>query len=66
MADVSQLFNKVLGRNTQQDVGSTQFWSSPERSGWLMKQGARSRVSREWASGLRGAGKVHQCGSSLL
>ena len=37
MEDVSQVFNKVLGRN--QDVGSVRFWENPERAGWLMKQG---------------------------
>lgn len=37
MEDVSQVFNKVLGRN--QDVGNVHFWENPERAGWLMKQG---------------------------
>ena len=57
MDDVSQLFNKVLGRNTQQDVCGIQFWSSPERCGWLMKQGARSVVFWEGGKGVRGRGR---------
>jgi hypothetical protein len=36
MEEVSQLFNKVIGRNQTTNV---QFWDQPERSGWLMKQG---------------------------
>lgn len=35
--DASQLLNKVLGRNQETGV---EFWRQPERSGWLMKQGA--------------------------
>lgn len=34
----SQLLNKVLGRNN--DTGGVEFWTRPERAGWLMKQGA--------------------------
>lgn len=37
MEDVSQMFNKVLGRTF--DAGNVTFWENPERSGWLMKQG---------------------------
>jgi hypothetical protein len=33
----SQLFNKVLGRNSE--TGGVEFWRQPERAGWLMKQG---------------------------
>ncbi len=39
MVEPSQLFNRVLGRNT--DTGGVEFWRQPERSGWLMKQGKR-------------------------
>ena len=37
MEDVSQVFNKLLGRN--EDYGNVAYWQEPERSGWLMKQG---------------------------
>lgn len=37
MVEPSQLFNRMLGRNT--DTGGVEFWRQPERSGWLLKQG---------------------------
>jgi len=37
MEDVSQVFNKLLGRHD--DFGEVKFWENPERCGWLMKQG---------------------------
>lgn len=47
----SQLLNKVLGRN--QDMGGVEFWRQPERSGWLMKQGAAGRAGVEGGAGDR-------------
>lgn len=43
MEDVSQVFNKVLGR--YKDSGNVRFWENPERSGWLWKQG---ELFRNW------------------
>jgi hypothetical protein len=37
MEEVSQVWNKVLGRN--QDWAASKPWENAERSGWLMKQG---------------------------
>eukprot|EP00889_Picochlorum_renovo_P008558 jgi/Picre1/35588/NNA_003049.t1 len=37
MEDISQVFNKILGRG--EDVGHVRYWEEPERCGWLMKQG---------------------------
>lgn len=51
MVEPSQLFNRVLGRNT--DTGGVEFWRQPERSGWLMKQGKRDPEC--WVS----AGPLH-------
>jgi hypothetical protein len=37
MEEVSQVWNRVLGRN--QDWAASKPWENAERSGWLMKQG---------------------------
>ena len=37
MVEVSQLFNKILGRH--EDYQGVAYWEEPERCGWLMKQG---------------------------
>ena len=37
MEEVSQVFNKLLGRHD--DFGNVRYWEEPERCGWLMKQG---------------------------
>ncbi|KAI3435962.1 hypothetical protein D9Q98_002020 [Chlorella vulgaris] len=43
----SQLFNKVLGRNSE--TGGVEFWRQPERAGWLMKQGEFMKTwRRRW------------------
>lgn len=45
--DVSQLLNQVLGKN--QDTGGVEYWSNPERAGWLMKQGELIKTwRRRW------------------
>lgn len=38
MVDVSQVFNKILGRH--EDYRGVAYWEEPERCGWLMKQGS--------------------------
>lgn len=43
MEDVSQIWNKVLGRN--QDWKEFKPWENAERSGWLMKQGKASSTN---------------------
>lgn len=40
MSDLSQVANRLLGKN--QDTGGVDFWTNPERAGWLMKQGDRA------------------------
>ncbi|KDD75603.1 hypothetical protein H632_c597p1 [Helicosporidium sp. ATCC 50920] len=43
----SQFMNKALGKN--QDTAGIQFWASPERTGWLMKQGELIKTwRRRW------------------
>ncbi|PSC71238.1 pleckstrin homology domain-containing 1-like [Micractinium conductrix] len=37
MDSASQLLNKALGRTANSE--GVQFWSNPERCGWLLKQG---------------------------
>ena len=49
--DVSQLLNQVLGKN--QDTGGVEYWSNPERAGWLMKQGDRARPYPDRARRVR-------------
>lgn len=47
MVEVSQLFNKILGRH--EDYRGIAYWEEPERCGWLMKQGEfLSSWRRRW------------------
>lgn len=43
MEDVSQVWNKLIGRN--QDWAEDRPWENAERSGWLMKQGAERNLT---------------------
>jgi hypothetical protein len=48
MEEVSQVWNRVLGRN--QDWAASKPWENAERSGWLMKQGNLQQKHVQWVS----------------